>query len=66
MFSEMGWVPIVMSIKFNILGFKKRIANLENSCLVKMVYEWSKSISGPTYNNWMCKTTKLLESINAY
>lgn len=66
LFGETGWVPLEMCIKFSILRFRKRIANLDHSRLVRKVYEWSKSLSGPNYNNWARKTTKLLESIHDF
>ena len=66
LFGETGWVPLEMCIKFTILRFRKRLANLDNSRLIKKVYKWSKSLSGPNYNNWARKTTKLLESIHDF
>ena len=66
LFGETGWVPLEMSIKFNILRFRKRIDNLDESRLTNKVYVWSKSLSGPNFNNWVRKTTKLLESIRDF
>ena len=56
-------MPFTMTIKFNILRFRGRIAALGSDCLTKKIYLWSKSLAGPNFNNWARKSDTFLETI---
>ena len=63
LFGETGWVPLAMTIKFQILRFRDRIRKMDQNRLTNKMYVWSKSISGRMAKNWVGKTKALLESI---
>jgi len=46
LFGETGWVPLSLTITFNILRFRNRILKMEESRLPFRMYAWSTSLAG--------------------
>ena len=45
---KMGRMLFIVSIKFNILIFRKRVAALGSDHIRKLTSEWGNSLAGPT------------------
>jgi len=63
LFGETGWVPLSLTIKFNILRFRNRLLKMEEGRLPFKMYAWSTSLAGNRVQNWATKTKGLLDSI---
>ena len=61
LFGEMGWIPLRGLIKFNILKFWHRIMSMQNTRLTRLIFLWSKSLTGTP--NWANRTSEMLSSL---
>ena len=66
LFGESGWVPYSMSVKFNIMRFRKRIMKMDRERLTKKIYIWSESLAAENCKNWAWKTNNLLKDVKDY
>ena len=68
LFGETGWVPLSLTIKFNIIRFRLRLNRMEQNRIPYKMYGWSNSLTGPGGRskarvNWANKTQTILDSI---
>ena len=61
LFGETGWIPFRGLIRFNILKFWHRIISMQSTRLTRLIYVWSKSLSG--ISNWANRTSEILSSL---
>lgn len=66
LFGESGWVPYSMTVKFNIVRFRKRIMKMDGDRMTRKIYIWSESIAGDNCKNWAWKTKHLLDDIKDF
>ena len=66
LFGESGWVPHSMTVRFNIVRFRRRVMQMDEDRLTRKIYLWSHSLAGDNFKNWAWKTQKLLSNIKDF